>query len=111
VFSLSTVSAQTTKGDIIMVNLLVQHTVKDFGNWKKVFDDHAATRAAAGCKGGEFYQNAENPNEVLIRFSWDTVGHARAFADSTDLREIMKQAGVLGPPKVTVLGDAQPVMR
>jgi quinol monooxygenase YgiN len=94
---------------MVMVNLLVQHTVKDFGTWKKVFDDHAATRNAAGCKGGELYQNAENPNEVLIRFSWDTIGHARAFADSADLREAMKLAGVLGPPKITVLGDAQPV--
>jgi quinol monooxygenase YgiN len=94
-----------------MVNLLVKHTVKDFDNWKKVFDEHAATRNAAGCQGGELFQTAENPNEVVIRFSWDSADHARAFASSDDLREIMKKAGVLGPPTVTVLREAQPVSR
>ena len=94
-----------------MVNLLVQHTVEDFGNWKTVFDDHAAMRKVAGCTGGEVYQNAENPNEVVIRFSWDSAAHAREFANSADLREAMKRAGVLGPPKITILGEAQPVTR
>jgi heme-degrading monooxygenase HmoA len=100
-----------TEGELNMVNLLIKHTVKDFANWKKIFDDHAPAREAAGCKGGELFQNAENPNEVLIRFSWDSVDHARAFASSPELQEAMKRAGVLGPPTVTVLGEAQPVAR
>jgi quinol monooxygenase YgiN len=94
-----------------MVNLLVKHTVKDFATWKKVFDEHAAIRNAAGCQGGDLFQSAENPNDVVIRFSWDSVDHARAFASSADLREIMTKAGVLGPPTVTVLGEAHPVTR
>jgi quinol monooxygenase YgiN len=99
------------KGDITMVNLLVRHSVKDFASWKKVFDEHASFREEHGCKGGELYQNAEDPNEVLIRFSWDSADHARAFASSEDLRKVMTKAGVLGAPTVTVLGDAQPVTR
>jgi quinol monooxygenase YgiN len=94
-----------------MVNLLVRHTVKDFASWKKVFDEHAPFREEHGCQGGELYQNAEDPNEVLIRFSWDSLDHARAFVDSKGLREAMEKAGVLGPPTVTVLSEGQPVAR
>ena len=94
-----------------MVNLLVKHTVKDFTSWKKVFDEHATFREEHGCKGGELYQNAENPNEVVIRFSWDSADHARAFVDSKDLRKTMDKAGVLGAPTVTVLSEGQPVTR
>ncbi len=94
-----------------MVNLLVKHSVKDFASWKKVFDEHATFRKEHGCKGGELYQNAENPNEVVIRFSWDSLDHARAFVGSKGLREAMDKAGVLGAPTVTVLSEAQPVSR
>ena len=94
-----------------MVNLLVKHTVKDFTSWKKVFDEHATFREEHGCKGGELYQNAENPNEVVIRFSWDSLDNAREFVDSKGLREAMDKAGVLGAPTVTVLNEVQTITR
>ena len=94
-----------------MVNLLVRHSVKDFADWKKVFDEHATFREEHGCQGGELYQNAENPNEVVIRFSWDSLDNAREFVDSKGLREAMDKAGVLGAPTVTVLNEVQTITR
>jgi heme-degrading monooxygenase HmoA len=64
------------------------------------FDQHAATREAAGSKGGALYRNVENPNELFIVFEWDDLANARKFAESADLREAMQKAGVTGRPNI-----------
>ena len=94
-----------------MANIMIHHKVQDFETWKKAFDEHASARDAAGCTGGELFQGADDPNEVVIRFSWDTVENARAFSSSDNLREVMAKAGVLGQPTIVFLGGADPVKR
>lgn len=86
-----------------MATMLVRHTVQDFAKWKKVFDEHAATRKAAGSKGGELFQAAGNPLDVTILFHWDTVDNARKFSESPDLKTTMERAGVTGPPQIQFL--------
>jgi len=83
-----------------MSYLIVRHTVQDFGRWKPVFDEHAAVRRAAGCKGGLLFRDAENPNDVTMVFDWSDIDRAKAFAQSDNLREVMTRAGVAGPPTV-----------
>ncbi len=85
--------------------LVVRHKVQDFGNWKKAFDAHGATRRAAGSKGGQVYRTRENPSEVVVVCEWDKLENARTFAKSEDLRKVMTQAGVIGTPDVLFLDD------
>jgi quinol monooxygenase YgiN len=86
-----------------MATFIVHHTVEDYAKWKPVFDQHAATRKAAGSKGGTLYRSADNPNELLIVWEWDSLANARKFAESPDLREVMQKAGVMGRPDIHFL--------
>ena len=88
-----------------MPYIIVQHSVEDYDNWKPVFDEHGATRQAAGSRGGFVLRNADDANHITILLEWDNLDNARAFADSDDLRETMQRAGVTGPPDVYFLDE------
>jgi hypothetical protein len=79
-----------------MPYLLIDHTVDDYDKWKPYFDDHASTRAESGSGGGQ-------PNEIVALFEWDSLENAHEFAASADLRETMKEAGVVGEPDLHFL--------
>jgi heme-degrading monooxygenase HmoA len=88
-----------------MPYILVQQSVEEYDKWKTVFDEHGATRLAAGSKGGPVLRNADDPNHITVLLEWDTMDNARAFADSDDLREAMQRAGVTGAPDVFFLDE------
>jgi hypothetical protein len=86
-----------------MIHLMVVHEVGSFEKWKPVYDAHAPARAAAGLKEVELFRNIDNPDEVVLLFSADHLGKAKAFVASKDLREAMRKAGVKGKPKIYFL--------
>ena len=53
---------------------------------------------AHGSQGCQLMRSADNPNEVVIVFKWDSVENARQFTQMPALREIMQQAGVVTMP-------------
>jgi len=89
-----------------MAHLLVIEKVEDFAKWKQAFDDHVAAREASGCKGGYIFQNAADPNHVVVLLEWDDVAQMRAFAQSDGLRQAMQRGGVVGAPEVLFLAEA-----
>ena len=92
-----------------MPYLLVRHKVADYAKWKPNFDQHAATRKASGCLGGQLFRTANDPNELLILFQWDDLEKARQFSQSNDLRETMQKAGVIDQPNVYFLETIEEV--
>lgn len=88
-----------------MPALLIRHHVADYPTWKAVFDDLDLTRQANGSQGGRLFQDAADPNEVLVLLEWDDLERARLFADSDDLREAMARAGVTDGPDIWFLED------
>jgi hypothetical protein len=86
--------------------LLIRHKVKDFAAWKPVFEDHSATRKAAGSKGGYLLRNHDDPNEVVVLLEVEDLGKARQFAQSADLKEAMQRAGVVDRPDTYFLDEA-----
>jgi quinol monooxygenase YgiN len=89
-----------------MPALLIRHKVTDYATWKPVFDEHETTRRAHGCQGGRLFRNAADPNETLILLTWDDLERARLFAQSDDLRDAMRQAGVADEPDLWFLEEA-----
>jgi len=87
--------------------MLVRHKVKDFDKWKPLYDDHAVVRKESGSKGAHLFRNADNPNEVLILFEWESLGKARKFAESENLRQKMQEAGVLEMPDIYFLNEVE----
>ncbi len=84
-----------------MVKMYVRHTVADFAVWKKVFDDHDATRKNFGAKKSEVFTNSENPNEIIALIVWDNKGQAIDFMEKSNLKTIMENGGVLTAPDIS----------
>ena len=81
-----------------MAQIFVRHKVEDFKKWKPIFDEHASRRKAAGSKGCRLFHDEKDPNEVAALCQWEDLSRAHQFAESEDLRQTMKRAGVIGKP-------------
>jgi quinol monooxygenase YgiN len=89
-----------------MAVLIVQHKVKDFATWKKVFDSAFDMRTASGELSAQVLRDASDPNKLTIINKWDSIANAQKFVHSPDLMAAMQQAGVEGQPAVTFLNEA-----
>ena len=89
-----------------MPYIIVQQSVEDYDKWKSVFDEGSNNRQALGSKGGFVFRNTENPNQLTVLLEWDNLENAQAFTRSDYLREAMKHAGVMGPPTMSFLDEA-----
>ena len=86
-----------------MTHVLVRHNVADFAKWKPVYDAHLAARQKAGLREKNLLRSVDNPNEVVLLFEAEDLKSAQTFAESTDLREAMQKAGVVGKPDILFL--------
>ena len=86
-----------------MAHMTIRHKVEDFPKWKLAFDAHRPAREEIGLKDLHLWRNVDDSNEVVILFEAADVDQARGFADSTDLKEAMKGAGVIGLPDILFL--------
>ena len=84
---------------------MVHHKVRDFTQWKPFFDRHESTRKAGGSKSAQVFQNIDDPTDIFVLVEWDSLGNAKKFAISDDLKKTMEQAGVIGNPHVHFLKE------
>ena len=85
----------------------VRHTVEDYAKWRLGFDAHDSTRRAAGSTGvNHIFRDSSNPNEITTILEWDSLDNARRFVKDPALREVMKEAGVVGQPEIRFLERA-----
>ena len=89
-----------------MASMLVQHQVKDFSEWKKVYDSLADLRASNGELSDQIFRDASDPNRLTLIFKWDSLANAQKYAQSPELKAAMEKAGVNGPPKIYFLNEA-----
>jgi heme-degrading monooxygenase HmoA len=89
-----------------MASILIQNTVKDFANWKKVYDSQAALRVSSGELSDQIYREESDPNSVTLVFKWNSLANAQKFAHSPELKAAMEKAGVDGPPNIRFLNEA-----
>jgi hypothetical protein len=88
----------------MMIYLLLQHTVEDYGRWKERFDLYLGARQAGGATDETYVmRNVENPQELIVLLGWHDLLRVKTFANSISLQTAMKQMGVVGLPKVCVL--------
>jgi len=83
--------------------LMIHIHIGDFSKWKAVYDGHIEARKQAGMKELHVLRNMENPNEITVLFELEDLEKAKAFLDSDDLREKIKESGVVGEPKFEFL--------
>ena len=85
--------------------MLVQHKVKDFDEWKKVFDSVSDLRTSNGEQFYVIYSDESDPNNITAMFKWDSIEKAQKYAQSSELKEAMENAGVAGPPSISFLNE------
>jgi len=89
-----------------MASMLIQHKVRDFTEWKKVFDSSAGLRASSGELSNQIFRDASDPNSLTIVNKWNSLEKAQKFAHSPELKAAMEKAGVVGAPSVHFLNEA-----
>ena len=80
-----------------MEYVLIIHEVKDYEAWKKIFDDAASIRKAAGEQSYQILKYDDNANQIVHFSQWVSIANAKAFFESPQLVEIRKKAGVKAP--------------
>jgi hypothetical protein len=86
-----------------MVTVMLQHEVKDFAQWKKVFDDDEPDRAAAGVKLMGLYTSVKNPNDVTMLFEAPDEGVFDILMSDPERQKNIQKAGVISKPVVSML--------
>ena len=81
-----------------MPYMLGRHRIKDYAQWKSVFEDHADARKAMGCKGGLILRNADDPSEIIVFLEWESLEKAREFPKTHDVADAKARGGVIDEP-------------
>jgi hypothetical protein len=85
--------------------MLVRHRIRDFSVWKPGYDAHLPKRSEAGLTELHLLRGAHDASEIVILFRVADLSRAKAFAESTDLKETMLKVGVIDRPDVHFLND------
>ena len=88
-----------------MAHLFVRHKVKDYPQWKKVFDGFIETRKESGEKDYQILHPDNESENLFALFTWDNLENARKFANSSELKEAMSNAGVVEQPEIYFLEE------
>lgn len=80
------------------VRVMIRHKVKDWDAWKKSFDGHKQARMDAGLTDRVVSYSVGDNHNVTLVFAVNDMEKAKAFMNSQDLKDKMKEAGVDGPP-------------
>ena len=84
--------------------MIIRHKVRDYGQWRPIFDGHAEMQKAAGLSNPRVYHSADsNKSEIVVVFDTEDTRKAKEFAASADLKEVMAKAGVLDAPTIYFL--------
>ena len=89
-----------------MATLFVHLKAKEYAAWRKVFDDVTPTRTRFGCTGYKVFQSSSDANEITVLADWKNVEQAKVYAASNELKEAMKNAGVISQPDLMFLEEA-----
>ena len=89
------------------MDVIVQHTVRDFDAWKSAFDEHETTRIRHGCLGHTVYRDPDHPNDVTVIMSWRSRESAEDFVRDPSLQEAMEKGGVISEPRVTFVEETE----
>lgn len=86
-----------------MTTVIITHEVKDFSDWKKVYDADEVNRSNAGMKVTGLYQSVDNLNMVTVVGVAPSLEAVNQFMSKPELKTAMEKGGVLGIPDVKVL--------
>jgi hypothetical protein len=91
------------KNQNTMVTVIVTHEVKNYSDWRKVYDEDEKNRSNAGINMTGVYQCVEDPNVITVVGEAQSVEVCKNFMENPDLKAAMEKGGVVGKPEVQIL--------
>jgi heme-degrading monooxygenase HmoA len=82
--------------------LIVQLHVRDFDEFKPVFDEMRPVRKEHGAIAHRLHRGVDDPNRIVVVTEFATADEARAFTRSARLKEAQARAGLVGSPDFLV---------
>src|SRR5438034_11782042 len=75
--------------------MIIRHKVRDYGQWRPIFDEHVEMQRAAGLFNPRVYHSADsNKSEIVVDFNTEDTKKAKDFAASADLKKTLIKAGL-----------------
>ena len=90
-----------------MQKLMVIYRVEDYDRWWRFYKDDTANRKTHGSRESFINRNKEYANEIILFYQWDTMDNAKKFFESEDVKNKMKDAGVIGEPIVVYFTEIE----
>lgn len=90
-----------------MTFVLLRHKIADYAKWKRVVHAATAFRKTNGELSFKVFCSSDDPDDVTVICEWASAAKARKFMKSDELRRRMKDAGVVGKPKIQFFGKAE----
>jgi len=82
-----------------MITVVIEHGIKEYGPWKRVFDEHARSRKEHGCVGEELFRSPDG-GVIMNVMRWPDRASAEGFMADPSLGEALARAGVTSEPRV-----------
>ena len=67
--------------------------VRDYDDWKAVFDSGEPVRQEFHCTGHEIYRDVDDPNMLTVFLEFPSRERAKAFFDDPRLKEKLQESG------------------
>jgi hypothetical protein len=80
----------------------INQKIENFDKWKEAFDKHNATRDEYGINILNVFRGIEDRNKVTVIAEETKPDALKAFMGSEKVQLAMKDAGVLGPPEISI---------
>jgi heme-degrading monooxygenase HmoA len=95
------------RGLDMTAKLIVQFQVRDYDGFKSVFDEMRPMRKEHGVTTHRLHRGVDDPNRIVVITEYATADEARAFAQSTVLKEAHKRAGVTAPADILLCEEVE----
>jgi hypothetical protein len=83
--------------------------VRDYDDWKAVFDSGEPLRREYECSGHEIYRDLQDANQLTLFLEFPSRGKAQAFLDEPRLQRRMQEGGVDSEPRTMFVSQTQRV--
>ncbi|MGC1390147.1 MAG: hypothetical protein WA816_03860 [Bacteroidales bacterium] len=85
-----------------MKTIILNSEVKNYSDWRKVYDAEEDNRLNAGLHVTGVYQSVNNPNSVTLVGEAASVEAITTFMANPNLKAAMERGGVIGIPEVKI---------
>jgi quinol monooxygenase YgiN len=90
-----------------MAMVVILHRVRDYGAWRQVYDGVEPLQKAGGVTAESVYRAKDDPNNVLVLHSFDTMAAAEAYFVNPEVLDAIAEAGVEGVPRVEFFEESE----